>query len=162
MRRCALEDAELGHAGVRERGQRVVVAEAELVGHVRVARQRDRQAGVDGHLQQRRRRVELADRLAQPGGGDLHRDAGVEHRLDGGLVVVARVALRQRARAAPDLDQVGVGHDVVQPGARRLGERLEVALPDAVGRSPRPQTCSQSGPSRSTAASPTKCTEPTT
>ena len=136
-----LEHAQLGHAGVGERGERVVVAEAELLGHVRVGGERDRQAGVDRHLQQRRRRVELADGLAQPRRRDLHRDAGVEHRLDGGLVVVARVALGQRPRAAPDLDEVGVGHDVVEAGAGGLARASRSSAP-------RPCRAGRRGPRR--------------
>ena len=101
---------------------------------MRVARQRDRQPGVDDDLEEAPRRVDLADRLAQPGGRDLDRDAALEEALDGRLVVAAQVALGLRRVAAPHLHQVGVGHDVVEPGARRLAERVEVALPDLLGR----------------------------
>ena len=69
-----------------------LVLEAELVGLVRVAGQRQRAAGVDQHLQERHGRVQLADRLAQPGGRDLDGDARLRERLDGGLVVAAQVA----------------------------------------------------------------------
>src|SRR5829696_4329395 len=44
----------------------------------------------------------------------------------------SRAGFRSRAGAAPDLDEVGMGHDVEHAGARGLGERGEVALPDAV------------------------------
>ena len=51
-----------------------VVLEAELLGRVGVAGQRDRVARVDDHLQERAVGVDLADRLAQPGGRDLDGD----------------------------------------------------------------------------------------
>ena len=101
---------------------------------MRVAGQRDRHAGVDGHLEHRPRRVDLADRLAQAGGGDLHRHAGVEHRLDRRLVVEARVGVRHGPCRAPDLHEIWVGDDVEDAGQRGLRERLEVALPHALGR----------------------------
>src|SRR3954447_19998246 len=63
----ALEHADLLDTRRLERGHRFLVAVPELVRHVRVARQRDGEPGVDCHLEQRARRVQLAGRLAEPG-----------------------------------------------------------------------------------------------
>ena len=70
-RRAALEDADLRDARGLERGDRVLVAVADLLGHVRVAGQRDRQPGVDRHLEQRgatgtARRPACAARRSRP------------------------------------------------------------------------------------------------
>ena len=121
-------------ADLLEQRERVLVAEAELVGRVGVARERDRQPGADRLLEEAARGVDLADRLAQPGGRDLDRHAAVEEALDGRLVVAPQVAARHRRVAAPHLHEVGVGHDVEQPGAGRLADRLEVAPPHLLGR----------------------------
>ena len=121
-------------ADLLEQLERVLVAEAELVRRVGVARQRDRQPGADRLLEEAARRVDLGDRLAQPGGRDLDGHAAVEEALDGGLVVAPQVAARDRRVAAPHLHQVGVGHDVEHPGAGRLADRLEVALPHLLRR----------------------------
>src|SRR4051794_36035574 len=108
-----LEDAQLGDPDLAQQLDRLVVAEAEVVGGVGVAGQGDRAARLDDQLEEAAGGVDLADRLAQAGGGDLDRDAGLRERLDGRLVVAAQVALGRRAAAAPDLDEVRVGHDVV-------------------------------------------------
>ena len=86
---------------VVEQLERLVVAEAELVGRVGVAGQRDRVAGVDDHLQERAGRVDLADRLAQPGGRDLDGDPGLGDPLHRDLVVEARVARRAAGARGP-------------------------------------------------------------
>ena len=118
-----------------------LVAEADLLGQVGVGGEREGRAGLDAHLGEGPRRVELADRLAQAGGRDLDRDAGLGDRLDGGLVEVAQVALGQRPGAAPDLDQVGVGEDVEEAasGRTRRAPRSSGARPRR-GRLPLSQT----------------------
>ena len=130
--RAVLEDRDLPHAPARHRLERGVVVAADVAGHVRVGGERERRPGVDAHLGERRRRIELVRWLAQPGGRDLDRDSGLGDRLDRRLVVEADVAGRLRAAVPPVLDQVGVREDVVEPGPRRLGEGLEVAAPDPV------------------------------
>ena len=100
---------------------------------MRVRGEREVGAGLDAHLGEGARRVDLADRLAQPGGRDLDRDAGLGDRLDERLVVEARVALGRRPVGAPDLDQVRVGDDVEEAGAGQLGRQREVAAPELVG-----------------------------
>ena len=52
---AALEDRELPDAELLEQLERLLVAEAELVGHVGVAGERDRAARVEDHLQVRAR-----------------------------------------------------------------------------------------------------------
>ena len=86
---------------VVEQRERLVVVEAEVLGRVRVAGQRDRVAGVDHHLQERARRVDLADRLAQPGRRDLDGDARLGDALHRDLVEVAQVPVGPRALGAP-------------------------------------------------------------
>ncbi len=130
---AALEDADLPHPELVEELEGAVVAEADLLGQVGVGGEGEGGAGLDAHLGEAARRVDLADRLAQAGGRDLDRDPALGDRLDRRLVEVARVALGQRPGAAPDLDQVGVGEDVEEAGAGALGQRLEVAAPDLVG-----------------------------
>src|SRR5215207_5461650 len=130
---AALEDRDLADPEAGEEGERGVVAVADLLREMGVGGEREGGARLDAHLGEGRRRVELADRLAQAGGRDLDRDAALGDRLDRGLVVVARVALGQRPGAAPDLDQVRVGEDVEEARAGGLGEGLEVASPDLVG-----------------------------
>ena len=137
-------DAELG-----EELERALVAEADLLGQVGVGGEREDGPRLDAHLGEGGRRVELADRLAQPGGRDLDRDPALGDRLDRRLVEVARVALGQRPGAAPDLDQVGVGEDVEEAGARRTrrAPRSSAARP----RRGRPLPSQTSQPSWSTA-----------
>src|SRR4051794_31005914 len=130
---ATLEDADLPHSDLLHEAPGAVIAEADLLGQMGIGGERERGAGLDAHLGEGAGRVELADRLAQAGRGDLHRDAALGDRFDRGLVVVAWVALRQRSSRAPDLDQVGVGEDVEEPAAGALGEGLEVAAPDLVG-----------------------------
>ena len=115
------------------KSHRAVVFEADLLGQVGVGGEREGGAGLDAHLGELARGIELADRLAQARGGDLDRDPALGDRFHRRLVEGAQVALGQRPRAAPDLDQVGVGEDVEEAGAGAVGERLEVAAPDLVG-----------------------------
>ena len=95
--------APLEHATARstpsslEQLERLLVARADVLRAVRVAGERHRHARFHAHLQERRRRVDLADGLAQPGGRDLDGDARLGDRFDRGLVVAAQVALRARA-----------------------------------------------------------------
>src|SRR4051794_7222040 len=63
----ALEDAQLGDPELAEQLDRLVVAVPEVVGTMGVARERDRQAGVDDHLEEAAGRVDLPDGLAQAG-----------------------------------------------------------------------------------------------
>src|SRR3954447_8922480 len=93
---AALEDAELADPDLLEQRHGLFVAVAELVGQVRVARERDGQPRLDDQLQEAARRVDLAHGLAQAGGRDLDRDPALEEALDGRLVVAAQVALRHR------------------------------------------------------------------
>ena len=128
-----LEDADLPHPEALEELDRLLVPEPDLLGQVGVGGEGEGGAGLDAHLGEGRRRVELADGLAQAGGRELDRDTALGDRLDRGLVEGAGVALGQRPSLPPDLDQVGVGEDVEQARAGGLGERLEVAAPDLVG-----------------------------
>src|SRR5665811_1400019 len=130
---AALEDGDLADPEPGEELERPLIAVTDLLGQVGVGGECEGNAGIDAHLGEGAGRVELADRLAQPGGGELDRDPALGDRLNRGLVEVARVALGQRPRATPDLDQVGVGEDVEEAAAGALGERLEVAPPDLVG-----------------------------
>ena len=117
-----------------EQLERAVVVGADVLGPVGVAGERDGHAGLEAHLEERRRGVDLAGALAQPGGRDLDRDARLGDPGDRELVVAAQVAARAGGPArAPDLDEVGVGEDVEQAAARGLADRLEVAR----ARSPR-------------------------
>ena len=77
-----LEDAYLPHPEALEELDRAVVAEADLLGQVGVGGEREGGAGLDAHLGEAAGRVELADRLAQPGGRDLDRDPALGDRLD--------------------------------------------------------------------------------
>ena len=120
-------------ADVAEELHRAIVFVADLLRQVGVGGEREGNARVGQHLAKRRRRVELVDWLAQAGGRDLDRDPGLGDRFDRGLVVVARITRGAGPSRAPDLDQVGVGEYVEEPTASRLGEVLEVALPDPVG-----------------------------
>ena len=72
-----------------------------LLGDVGVARERDRRARLERAGEERRRRVDLRDRLAQARGGNLDRDAGLRDRLERGLVVAAHVAVRDRVGLSP-------------------------------------------------------------
>ena len=116
---AALEDADLADPEVVEELERAVVAEADLLGQVGIGGEREGGAGLDAHRGEAARRVDLADRLAQPRGRDLDRDPALGDRFDRRLVEVARVALGQRPGAAPDLDQVGVGEDVEEAASGR-------------------------------------------
>ena len=124
-----------------EQLDRLLVAVGEVLGPVGVAGERDRDARVDRHLEHRPRRVDLADRLAQPGGRDLHRDARVEHRLDRRLVVEARVLGRLRAAGAPDLDQVRVGDDVEDARSARTRRSRRSSASRRARRSSRGARC---------------------
>ena len=75
---------------------RPVIAEADLLGHVGVGGEGEGGPRLDAHLGEGRRRIDLADGLAQARGRDLHRDPALGDRLDGRLVEEAR----GRARAA--------------------------------------------------------------
>ena len=123
------------HAELVEQLERLLVAGADVGGAVRVARERERQAGFQAHLQERPRRVDLADGLAQPRGRHLHGHPGFGEGFDGGLVVEAQVAIGHAlgVRVAPDLHEIGVGDDVEEAAAGALGDGLEVARPDPVG-----------------------------
>ena len=122
--------------------QRLVVVAAEVLGRVGVAGQRDRVAGVDHHLQERARRVQLADGLAQAGGGDLDRDARRGDRLDRDVVEAAQVAVGPRPPGgAPVLDEVRVGEDVEHPARRGLPQPLEVGPPHLLRASSPPTRC---------------------
>ena len=85
----------------------LVIPEPDLLGQVGVGGEGEGGAGLDAHLGEGRRRVELADRLAQPGGRDLDRDPALGDRLDRGLVVGARVALGKRPAPPQTLTRSG-------------------------------------------------------
>ena len=128
-----LEGAYLPHAEALERGDRAVVAEPDLLGPVGIGGERKDSPGLDAHLREGARRVELADGLAEARRRDLNRDPAVGDRCDGRLVEMTGIALGQRVRAAPHLDQVGVRQDVEEPRPGALGKCLEVAPPNLVG-----------------------------
>ena len=123
---AALELRELGDAVLAQQLDGRLVAVTDIHRLVRVRRQRELQPGVEAHVDERRRRVDLADRLAQAGRRHLDGHAGLGERLDRGLVEEAQVGVRQRPLLAPVLHEIGVGHDVVEAGARGVGERQEV------------------------------------
>jgi len=100
---------------------------------VGIGGEHDRVARVDDHLQERLARIELPDRLAEPGGGELDGDAGLGDRAHGDVVVVAQVALRPGALGAPVLHEVRMGEHVEEPTRRGLREPREVRPPDLVG-----------------------------
>ena len=95
------EDADLADAERVEELDRPVVLEADLLGQVGVGGEREGRAGLDAELGELARRVELADRLAQSGGGELDRDPALGDRLDRRLVEAAQVALGERAGRGP-------------------------------------------------------------
>ena len=133
-----VEDRQLAHPELAEELERLVVVAAEVLGAVRVAGQSDRVAGIDHHLQERPRRVQLADRLAQPGGGDLDRDARRGDGLHGDGVEGAQVAFWPWAPGGtPVLDEIGVGQDVEHPARRGLPQPLEVRAPHLLRRARR-------------------------
>ena len=66
---------------------------AHLLRRVGVGGEREAGAGLDAHLGEGRRRVDLGDRLAQARGRDLDRDPALSDRLDRRLVVVAGIAI---------------------------------------------------------------------
>ena len=103
--------------GASRNSTRAVVPEADLLGQVGVGGEREDGAGLDAHLGEAARRIELADRLAQARGRDLDGDAALGDRLDRGLVEVRAGRARAAAARAPDLDQIGVGEDVEEAGA---------------------------------------------
>src|SRR5947209_3632205 len=78
---AAVEDRERACAYAVEQLERVVVAVGEVVRRVRIRRQGDRAAGFEAHLEEGTRRVDLADRLAQPGGRDLDRDVRLRYAV---------------------------------------------------------------------------------
>ena len=123
----SLEDADALHPEPAQELERPLVGEPDLVGSVGVRGEGELGAGLDAHLGEGGRRIDLADVLAQAGRRDLDRDAALGHRLDRGLVVGARIPLGQRPGIPPQLHQVGVGEDVEQARARDLGDPLEVA-----------------------------------
>ena len=57
-----------------EKLDRPLVAEADLLGQVGVGGEREAAPRLDAHLGELRRRIDLANRLAQSRGRDLHRD----------------------------------------------------------------------------------------
>ena len=110
-----------------------------------------------------RRRIDLPDRLAQPGGGDLDRDVGVRDPLHRALVEAAQVAVRASAPSPQTLTRSGWARMSNRPRARRLAERLEVARPDLAPGRPTRQMSHSAHPSRCPrASSRRKWTEPTT
>lgn len=80
--------------------------------------------------QERRPRVLLAHRLAQPRARDLHRDARGARGLHGG--VFGRLALGGPV-VAELLRQVEVRHHVEEPGRSGLGEKAVVLVPEVRG-----------------------------
>src|SRR4051794_40328378 len=81
-----LERADLLDAQGVQEADRLAVAEADLLGQVGVGGERETGAGLDAHLGEGARRIELAHRLAQARCGDLDGDAALGDRLDRGLV----------------------------------------------------------------------------
>ena len=158
--RAALEDGQLAHAELVEELERLVVVAPDVLGGVGVAGEHDRVAGVEHHLQEGARGVQLADRLAQPGGRDLDGDARLGDALHGDLVVVAQVALGPRALRGPQY--------LTMSGWARMSNRPLIAASPSHSKYVR-QTLSgdetrrqMSYVSWSSAPSPTKWIEPTT
>src|SRR3974390_139975 len=96
-----LEGTQLAHTEGAEQLERHLVARAEILRAVRVARERDRELRRDAQLEEPRRRVELADRLAQARGGKLYRDVRLAQRLDRRLVEAAQIPVRRARVRAP-------------------------------------------------------------
>jgi hypothetical protein len=130
---AALEHRELCDPDVAEPFDCPLVLVAELFGQVGVARERHRPPRLQAQLEERSRRIDLADRLAQPRRRDLDRHVGLGDPVHGPLVEAPEIAFGQRHALAPDLDQVGMREHVEHAGARSLAQGLEVARPDTVG-----------------------------
>ena len=112
--------------------QRDVVAVAEVLGDVRVARQRDRAARRRGTSpgtrgRDRARRPACAGPRSRPRSRSSTRRSRPSRARSSGAG-----RRRAAAAAAPVLDEVRVGEDVEQPGARELAEPREVRAPDLV------------------------------
>src|SRR3954452_22309936 len=129
----ALEHGELAHSEGVKHLQGLLVAESDVPGLVGVAGERDRAPRVEAHLQERHGRVELADRLSQPGRGDLDGRLRLRDALHRAVVEPAQVAGGIRALSAPHLHEIRVGEDVEHARRGGLAEGLEVAAPHVVG-----------------------------
>ena len=105
--------------------------------------------------------IDLAHRLAQPGGGHLDRDVGLRDAVHRQLVEAAQVALGHRGadRPRPSPGRGGRGCRTCRCGPPRRASRSSAARPSP-GRLER--HTSQSLPRMSTASSRRKWTEPTT
>src|SRR5437764_1045352 len=103
---------------------------ADALRHMCVRSKRDRHPPSVTRLEQRRIRVELADRLVQAGRGDF--DAGAR-RFDrvGGLLVEPPGRLRVGPRPMVP-DEVRMRERVEQPAPRRVSQPDEVAAPGFV------------------------------
>ena len=123
------------------------------------------QPALDAERRELGRRIELADRLAQAGGREIHRRATRQDRLDRWLVEGPQLGPRgSGSRALPQtLTRSGVGEDVEEAGAGAAGRR-----PRSSAARPRRDRCRRSrrrsrrGRPSSALPSPTKWTEPTT
>src|ERR1044072_4836172 len=78
---ATLEDADLPHAELAEKLQRLLIAKADLLRQVGIGGESEGSAGLDAHLGKGARGIDLANRLAQPGGRDLDRDPAGRDRV---------------------------------------------------------------------------------
>src|ERR1044072_4758360 len=129
---ATVEGADLRHPDLSEEIERPVVAEADMLRQGGVGGEAEASAALTAHLSKGARGVDLANRLAQPGGRDLDRDPAGSDRFNRRLVEEAGIALGQRPGAAPNLDQIRVGEDVEEATVSALSKRVEVAPPDLV------------------------------
>ena len=128
-----------------EQLERPLVAGADVLGPVRVARERHRRAGLDAHL------------AGTPAPGRSRRRGLRSPAVETSTAIPDSAMPRSRARSSgagrprargrsppPHLHEVGVGEDVEQAAARGLAERLEVAPPDLLGAArAAPRRCSR-------------------
>ena len=118
-----VEDAHRVAAGRTRERDRALEVFADEHGLVGVGRERDRRRATAGAA---RVGIELADRLAQPRGRDLERDAGL---VDGSASSSCSSSL---AAHAVDLGEIRMRKHVEVTAARRADERLDVAAPHLV------------------------------
>src|SRR5262249_61392739 len=83
---AVIENAQLADPQAIEQLERSLVVGAHVLGPMSVAGKRHVRPGPQAHLEKLRCRVELPDRLAQPGARDLDRDTRPRYPLHGQLV----------------------------------------------------------------------------
>src|SRR5918992_1384656 len=105
---AALEHRDLLHAERLQELDRFVICMPDLPGDVRVRGKRDRATGLEAHLEQRGRRVDLPHRLSETCCRDLDRHVGLGDPVHRSLVEAAQVAVRPRRLRTPHLYEVGM------------------------------------------------------